>query len=105
MNSKQQAIQDYLDKNDATEMGRELNALISLQARHALATKSTKFMREFAEHFDCNAIDATFYVVDYMYPRNRDFQSWHELNHYWKLQDERYSTIVKNSAWFKYANA
>jgi hypothetical protein len=86
-------IEEKLD-GDGDEMTRELTALIALHSRKCLAqNKVDNFIKEFAESLEIKKYwDVVITILDYLYPANREC---------WKLQDERYLKIVKNSAWLK----
>jgi len=104
--SKQDLIEEAIDKHSGTTIGSELNALISLNARWVFSNwKPNRFIIEFANSLGLNFnkyptdkrdrlyIDVAARILEYTYPKNRS---------YWKLQDERYIKQVKNSAWIKY---
>jgi len=94
----QQRVIKYIDDNEDNNdfMGKELNALIALQARKCIASrKKNQFIAELAEALNVeDVIGVAYWILDYMYPRNGNYA----------VYDKMYYKIVKDSAWFKYVN-
>ena len=95
--TKQQIIENKLDKNGETTMGCELNALIALNARQSMSQgKATEFIQEFSESLGFKKhLDTAYHIMNELYPKNPT---------YWEITDKMYFKKVKRSAWFKANN-
>ena len=90
---KQDIIEKYFDDNiKIKEMGIEMNALLSLEARKSRSLyKATPFIIDFSKSLGFNNhLDTACRIIHYVYPINRK---------YWKIWDKLYLEQVNNSFW------
>ena len=95
--NKQKIIEKYIDNQDKIKMGKELNALLFIEARQSYNKReATMFIKEFSESLGFKFhLDTAIRIIKYVYPEKKSF---------WSIHDKLYIDIIKNSAWLKYAS-